>query len=45
LPQERIHKRAYLSIGVTSGTGPGLCGVPGVVILRVSGRGYAGSWI
>ena len=25
-----IHHRAYLSIGVTSSTGAGLCGVPGV---------------
>ena len=25
--------------------GPGLCRMPGVVILGVSGRGYAGFWI
>jgi hypothetical protein len=29
LQWERIQDRAYLSIGVTSPSGPGLCGVPG----------------
>jgi hypothetical protein len=30
LRHESIHKRAYLSIGVTSSTGARLCGVPRV---------------
>jgi hypothetical protein len=29
LTWESIHNRAYLSIGVTNPSGPGLCGVPG----------------
>jgi hypothetical protein len=40
-----IHNPAYLSIGVTSGAGVGLYGVPGGEILGVPGQGYAGSWI
>jgi hypothetical protein len=40
-----IHNPAYLYIGVTSGAGVGLYGVPGGAILGVPGRGYAGSWI
>ena len=38
-----IHNPAYLYIGVTSGAGVGLYGVPGGAILGVPGRGYAGS--
>jgi hypothetical protein len=37
LQQERIHDRAYLSIGVTSGIGAGLCRVPGQVFSGVPG--------
>jgi hypothetical protein len=29
IPGGSIHHCAYLSIGVTSASGPGLCGVPG----------------
>jgi hypothetical protein len=32
-----IHDRAYLSIGVTSGIGAGLCRVPGRVFSGVAG--------
>src|SRR5215211_6941640 len=45
LRQGSIRNRAYLSIGLTSSSGAGLCGAPGRVILGVSGRCYAGSWI
>jgi hypothetical protein len=45
LRQQHIHNHAYLSIGVASSSGTGRCAVSGAVILGVSGRGYAGSWI
>jgi len=40
-----IHKRAYLSTGVTSGAGVGRSGVPRGLEPGVPGRGYAGFWI
>jgi hypothetical protein len=43
LRKEHIHHRAYLSIGVTSSSGAGLCWSSGEVISGVSGWGYAGS--
>src|SRR5215211_7652234 len=42
LQQEGIHHCAYLSIGVTSSSGVGLCGMSGGVISWVLGCGYAG---
>jgi hypothetical protein len=45
LQLESVQDRVYPSIGVTSGAGAGLCGMPGEVVFRGSGRGYAGSWI
>jgi hypothetical protein len=45
LQQGSIRNRACLSIGVTSGTGAGLCGAPGGEHSGVSERGYTGSWI
>jgi hypothetical protein len=35
--RKNIHDRAYLSIGVTSGIGTGLCRVPGRVFSGVAG--------
>ena len=43
--RKNIQDCAYLSIGVTSGIGTGLCRVPGGGIAGVPGGGYAGSWI
>jgi len=40
--------KLWASLGNRAGgeqQGPGLCRMPGVVILGVSGRGYAGFWI
>ena len=45
VPCSGIHHCAYLSIGVTSSSGVGLCGMSGGVILGVPGRGYARSCI
>jgi hypothetical protein len=35
--RKNIHDHAYLSIGVTSGVGAGLCGVPGAGVFRGAG--------
>ena len=43
LRAEHIHHRVYLSIGVTSSSGTGLCGVPGGADSRGITRGYPGS--